>query len=146
MSKEEKSYQQYKQYRRNRYRYEWEQIIFPITVLLILFAAISFRKQLLIAFACIAAIVVAYLLYQLYSAKQIYISEPIILTPQEAQQGTELDLFIRSHPATETITAKIPPNSKDGQKILLRNITIINEKGKRQKKNLHLKLQVKNGQ
>ena len=67
---DEKSYERYKQYRRNKYRYEQEQIIFPIAVMLVLGAIISLWKYIVIAIGVACAIAVICLLIYLYLKKQ----------------------------------------------------------------------------
>ena len=56
----EESYKQYKQYRRNRYRYEQEQTTFPITVII---ALMIFFKYWYIILS-VAAIVLAFITYR----------------------------------------------------------------------------------
>ena len=48
---DERSYERYKQYRRNKYRYEQEQIIFPIAIIVGGAILISLWKYILIAVA-----------------------------------------------------------------------------------------------
>ena len=66
-SNEEKSYERYKQYRLNKYRYEQDQIVIPFSIIAILAAIITFWKYLLIAIAvdrdivCVAVALLAFL-------------------------------------------------------------------------------------
>ena len=60
MLDDEESYKRYKQYRRNRYRYEQEQITFPITVII---ALMIFFKYWYIILS-VAAIVLAFIIYR----------------------------------------------------------------------------------
>ena len=63
---EDKSYERYKQYRLNKYRYEQEQITFPIAVILILATIIGLWKYIVLAIAIACGIaVVALLVYTL---------------------------------------------------------------------------------
>ena len=56
MNDDERSYERYKQYRRNKYRYEQEQIMFPVAVIVGLSVLISLWKFILIALAIIAVL------------------------------------------------------------------------------------------
>ena len=60
MRDEEKSYQRYKRYRRNKNRYEQEQIIFPIAVIVALALFISYWYIIL----SVAAIVLVFIIYR----------------------------------------------------------------------------------
>ena len=63
----EESYKQYKQYRRNRYRYEQEQTTFPITVII---ALMIFFKYWYIILS-VAAIVLAFITYRKVRKKRV---------------------------------------------------------------------------
>ena len=67
MLDDEESYRRYKQYRRNRYRYEQEQITFPITVII---ALMIFFKYWYIILS-VAAIVLAFIIYRKVRKKRV---------------------------------------------------------------------------
>lgn len=67
MHDDEESYKRYKQYRRNRYRYEQEQITFPITVII---ALMIFFKYWYIILS-VAAIVLAFIIYRKVRKKRV---------------------------------------------------------------------------
>ena len=67
MSDEEKSYQRYKRYRRNKNRYEQEQIIFPIAVIVALALFISYWYIIL----SVAAIVLVFIIYRKVRQKRV---------------------------------------------------------------------------
>ena len=140
---EEESYKRYKQYRRNRYRYEQEQIIFPLMIILVGAVIISFWKRVVIATIIVVLIVLAFLLYKKFRKKQMKAEQSLILTKEEAQQGSEYEIIIKNTIKPTTINIVTPPNAKDGQRFCVKNIEIENEQGKREKKNIWFRIKVK---
>ena len=134
---EERSYERYKQYRRNKYRYEQEQILFPAAIIIVGSFLIGFWKYILIAVGVGVAILVLYL------RKQLSSDQPIILTEKDARDGVNAIARITYNSKTVCVETTIPPNAKDGQKIVVRNVLFENKKGKPIKKNVHLTIQVK---
>ena len=67
MDRDERSYKRYKQYRRNKYRYEQEQITFPIAVILGL--ALFIRYWYIVV--AVAAIVLAFIIFRKVRKKNV---------------------------------------------------------------------------
>ena len=76
---DERSYERYKQYRRNKYRYEQEQIIFPIAIIIGLSIIISLWKYILIAIAVVSFLAVVVAIFYLYLKKQLKSERDIVL-------------------------------------------------------------------
>ena len=140
MNDDERSYERYKQYRRNKYRYEQEQIMFPIAVIVGLAVLISLWKYILIALAIIAVFVAV--LY-LYLKKQLKSEQDIVLSPEDAKDGVEAKINVSYNSQKVSFLFEIPSNVKDGQKFVAKNILFKNKKGKNVKKNVHFKVRVK---
>ena len=68
---DDKSYERYKQYRLNKYRYEQEQIIFPLAIILIGATIIGLWKYIVLAIAIACAIAIICLFVYLYLKKQL---------------------------------------------------------------------------
>ena len=139
---EEESYKRYKQYRRNKYRYEQEQIYFPLMIVLVGAAILTFWKQIVIAAIIVIFLVVAFLLYKKHRKKQMKATKPLLLTSIEAQQGAELSITIQNTAKPITLDIVTPSNAKNGQKIVVKNVLIENERGKKEKKNIWFKIEV----
>ena len=67
MDRDERSYKRYKQYRRNKYRYEQEQIMFPIAVILGLALFIRYWYVVI----AIAAIILALIIFRKVRKKNV---------------------------------------------------------------------------
>ena len=143
MNDDERSYERYKQYRRNKYRYEQEQIMFPIAVIVGLAVLISLWKYILIALAIIAVLALAVAILYLYLKKQLKSEQDIVLSPEDAKDGVEAKINVSYNSQKVSFFFEIPPNVKDGQKFVAKNILFKNKKGKNIKKNVHLKVRVK---
>lgn len=138
----EESYKRYKQYRRNKYRYEQEQIYFPLMIVLVGAAILTFWKQIVIATIIVIFLVVAFLLYKKHRKKQMQATTPLLLTSTEAQQGAELSITIQNTAKPITLDIVTPSNAKNGQKIVVKNVLIENERGKKEKKNIWFKIEL----
>ena len=143
MNDDERSYERYKQYRRNKYRYEQEQIMFPIAVIVGLAVLISLWKYILIALAIIAVLALAVAVLYLYLKKQLKSEQDIVLSPEDAKDGVEAKINVSYNSQKVSFLFEIPSNVKDGQKFVAKNILFKNKKGKNIKKNVHLKVRVK---
>lgn len=142
MKNDEKSYERYKQYRRNKYRYEQEQIIFPIAVIVSGAILISLWQYILIAIASICVLVLAVVFLYIYLKKQLKSNQPIVLSKEDAKEGIDATISVKYDSQTVSFVFNIPPNVKDGQKFVAKNILLDNKKGKKVKKNVHFKVQV----
>jgi vacuolar-type H+-ATPase subunit F/Vma7 len=139
---DERSYERYKQYRRNKYRYEQEQIIFPIAVIVGLAVLISLWKYILIALAVIAALALVVVVLYLYLKKQLKSEQDIILSQEDAKEGVEAKINVYYNSQKVSFLFDIPSNVKDGQKFVAKDILFKNKKGKNIKKNVHFKVRV----
>ena len=142
MNNDERSYERYKQYRRNKYRYEQEQIMFPIAVIVGLAILISLWKYILIALAIIAVLALAVAVLYLYLKKQLKSEQDIVLSPEDAKDGVEAKINVSYNSQKVSFLFEIPSNVKDGQKFVAKNILFKNKKGKNVKKNVHFKVRV----
>ena len=139
---DERSYERYKQYRRNKYRYEQEQIIFPIAIIVGGAILISLWKYILIAVAVFFAFSVVVVIFYLHSKKQLKIEQDIVLSKEDTNEGVEAKINVSYNFQTVSFVFSIPPNAKDGQKFVARNILFEDKKGKIVKKNVHFKVQI----
>lgn len=142
-SDDERSYERYKQYRRNKYRYEQEQIMFPIAVIIGLAVLISLWKYILIAMAIIAVLALVVTVLYIYLKKQLKSEQDIILSKEDAKEGVEAKINISYNSQIVSFVFDIPANVRDGQKFVAKNILFKNKKGKNVKKNVHFKVNVK---
>lgn len=140
---DEKSYERYKQYRLNRYRYEWEQKMIPIYIIIGGAIIIGLWKYILIAIGLISVLGVAVLVLYFYLKKQVRADQPIVLTEEDAKEGVNVTANITYNSKTACVKTRVPPNAKDGQKIVVKNVLFQNKKGKPVKKNVHLTIRVK---
>ena len=140
---DEQSYERYKQYRLNKYRYEQEQIIFPIAIIVGLAILISLWKFILIAISVVGVLGLTVLIWYLYAKKQLTSDQPILLTEDDAREGVNITANITYCAKTVRVETEVPPNAKDGQKIVVKNVLFENKKGKLVKKNVHLLIRLK---
>ena len=139
---DDRSYERYKQYRRNKYRYEQEQIMFPIAIILGGAILISLCKYILIAISAVLVVAVAVAILYLYLKKQLKSEQDIVLSKEDAREGVEAKINVSYDVQTVSFVFDIPPNVKDGQKFVAKNILFENKKGKKVKKNVHFKVQI----
>ena len=137
---DERSYEQYKQYRRNKYRYEQEQIIFPIAIIIGLSIIISLWKYILIAIAVVSFLAVVVAILYLYLKKQLKSEQDIVLSKEDAKEGVEAKISVLYDSQIVFFVFDIPSDVKDGQKFVVKNILFENKKGKKVKKNVHFKV------
>lgn len=139
---DERSYERYKQYRRNKYRYEQEQIIFPIAIIIGLSIIISLWKYILIAIAVVSFLAVVVAILYLYLKKQLKSEQDIVLSKEDAKEGVEAKISVLYDSQIVFFVFDIPSDVKDGQKFVAKNILFANKKGKKVKKNVHFKVRV----
>ena len=139
---DDRSYERYKQYRRNKYRYEQEQIVFPIAVIIGLAIIISLWKYILIAIAAVLFLAVAVAILYLYLKKQLKSKQDIVLSKEDAKEGVEAKISVSNDSQIVSFVFNIPPDVKDGQKFVAKNILFENKKGKKVKKIVHFKVKV----
>ena len=139
---DERSYERYKQYRRNKYRYEQEQIIFPIAIIVGGAILISLWKYILIAIAAILVLAVVVAILYLYLKKQLKSQQDIVLSKEDAKEGVEAIINVSYDSQTVSFVFNISSSVKDGQQFVAKNILFENKKGKKIKKNVHFKVRV----
>ena len=139
---DDESYKRYKQYRINKYRYEQEQIVFPIAVIIGLAIIIRIWKYILIAIAAVGVLTVAVAILYLYLKKQLKSKQAIVLSKEDAKEGVKANINVTYDSQTVSFVFDIPPNVKDDQKFVAKNILFENKKGKKVKKNVHFKVKV----
>lgn len=142
MRNDDRSYERYKQYRRNKYRYEQEQIMFPIAIIVSGAILISFWKYILIAIAAVLVLAVVVAILYLYLRKQLKSQQDIVLSKEDAKEGVEAKINISYDSQIVSFVFDIPSDVKNGQKFVAKNIMLENEKGKKVKKNVHFKVRV----
>ena len=139
---EEESYKHYKQYRLNKYRYEQEQITFPLAIILIGAVIMSIWHYILLAIIIIALAVSVFFIFKKHFSKQMRSVQKLVISSNEAQNGTEIEATIKNIENPTTIILKIPPKVKNGQKYIAKNVEIQNNSEKK-KVNIHFVIEIK---
>lgn len=139
---EDKSYERYKQYRLNKYRYEQDQIIFPLTIVIALTAIISLWKYILIAAVVLALIAAIALMIYWHLKGQVITSQPIFLTEEDARNGVTAHINVKYNSSHARLELEIPPNVKNGQKFLVKDVLFKDTSGKVTKKRVHFQVQI----
>lgn len=134
---DDKSYKKYKQYRHNKYRYEEEQIIFPVAVILIGATVIGLWKDIVVAIAIVCAIAIICLFIYLYLKKQLT-GQQVVLTKEQALDGVNATVNILYKNSRATVCLDIPANVKDGEKFVVKNVLFKDVNGKTVHKNVRL--------
>ena len=142
MRNDERSYERYKQYRRNKYRYEQEQIVFPIAIIVGGAILISLLEYIFIAMVAIFVIAIAAAILYIYLKKQLKSKQDIVLSKEDAKEGVEAKISVSYDSQTVSFVFNIPSDVKDGQKFVAKNILLENKKGKKVKKNVHFRVKV----
>ena len=125
---DERSYERYKQYRRNKYRYEQEQIIFPIAIIIGLSIIISLWKYILIAIAVVSFLAIVVAILYLYLKKQLKSEQDIVLSKEDAKEGVEAKISVLYDSQIVSFVFDIPSDVKNGQKFVAKNILFENKK------------------
>lgn len=136
---DDRSYERYKQYRINKYRYDREQIIFPIAIVVSGAILISLWTYILIAIAAVSILVVA---VYLYLKKQLKSEQYIVLSKADAEEGAEAKINVTYNSQRISFYFDIPQGVKNGQRFVARNILFENKNGKKTKKNVHFTVKV----
>ncbi len=139
---EEESYERYKQYRLNKYRYEQEQITLPLAIILIGAVIMSMWHYILLAIIIIALAVSVFFILEKHFLKQMRSVQKLVISSTEAQNGTEIEATIKNIENPTTIILKIPPKVKNGQKYIAKNVEIQNDSEKK-KVNIHFIIEIK---
>ena len=139
---DDRAYERYKQYRRNKYRYEQEQIMFPIAIIVGGAILISLWKYILVAIGAVVVLAVAVAIIYLYLKKQLKSEQDIVLSKEDAKEGVEAKTNDSYDAQIVSFVFDIPSGVKDGQKFVAKNILFKNKKGKKVKKNVHFKVKV----
>ena len=138
---DERSYERYKQYRRNKYRYEQEQIIFPIAIIIGLSIIISLWKYILIAIAVVSFLAVVVAILYLYLKKQLKSEQDIVLSKEDAKEGVEAKISVLYDSQIVFFVFDIPSDVKDGQKFVAKNILFEIKRARRLRKMCTLRLE-----
>ena len=96
----------------------------------------------LIAIAAVLVLAVAVAILYLYLKKQLTSKQDIVLSKEDAEEGVKATINVSYDSQTVSFVYNIPPNVKDGQKFVAKNILFENKKGKKVKKNVHFKVKV----
>ena len=136
---DDRSYERYKQYRINKYRYDRKQIIFPIAIIVSGAILISLWTYILIAIAAVSILVVA---VYLYLKKQLKSEQYIVLSKADAEEGAEAKINVTYNSQRISFYFDIPQGVKNGQRFVARNILFENKNGKKTKKNVHFTVKV----
>ena len=139
---DERSYERYKQYRQNKYRYEQEQILFPVAIIVGGAILISLWKYILIAIGAVLVLAVAVAILYLYLKKQLKSQQDIVLSKEDVKEGVEAKINVSYDSQTVSFVFNIPSGVKDGQKFVAKNILFENKNGKKVKKNVHFKVRI----
>ena len=142
MRNNDRSYERYKQYRRNKYRYEQEQIIFPLAVIAGGAILISLWEYILIAIAVVLVLAVAVAILYFYLKKQLKAEQDIVLSKEDTKEGVEAKINVSYADQAVSFVFNIPPEAKDGQKFVAKDILFESKSGKQVKKNVHFKVKV----
>lgn len=142
MNNYEESYKRYRQYRLNKYRYEQEQITFPLAIILIGVVITSIWRYILLAIIIIAIAVLTFFVLKKHFSKQMRSAQKLVISSNEAQNGTEIEATIKNIETPTTIILKIPPKVKNGQKYIAKNVEIQNNSEKK-KVNIHFIIEIK---
>ena len=140
---DDRSYEQYKQYRRNRYRYDQEQIVFPIAIIIGLAILICLWKYILIAIALIAVLALVVAILYLYLRKQLKSDQDVVISKEDAKEGVEAKINVSYNSQIVTFSFNIPTNVTDGQKFVAKNILFKSKSGKDIEKNVHFIVRVR---
>ena len=141
-SYDEESYKRYKQYRLNKYRYEQEQITLPLAIILIGAVIMSIWHYILLAIIIIALAVSVFFILEKHFLKQMRSVQKLVISSNEAQNGTEIEATIKNIENPTTFILKIPPKVKNGQKYIAKNVEIQNNSEKK-KVNIHFIIEIK---
>ena len=139
---DEESYKRYKQYRLNKYRYEQEQKL-PLYIIILLGILSTVWHYILFALVLFVIIFFAIAIYRALRKKEMTVEQPIILTSEEAENGTELEVYIKNIDVPLTLNVKIPPKTKNGQKFALRNVRTKNVSGKIVKMDIYFTIEIR---
>ena len=142
MHRDDQSYRRYKQYRLNKYRYEQEQIVFPASIVIGLACLISLWEYILIAMAVVAVIVAAGVIAWVYLKKQVVASKPVVLTKEIAAEGVEIIMNVTYNSSRVTLNVNIPPNVKNGQKFVIKNVLFADQRGRKVKKSVRFQVEI----
>ena len=139
---DEHSYELYKRYRLNKYRYQQEQIVFPVAIIAMLAIIISLWKYILIAFSIVVAFATAFWAIFQYINRKIIFSQPIVISEKDAREGVEARITITYQTSQAALALNIPNNVKDGQRFTAKNVIFESKDGTKTKKNVHFVIRV----
>ena len=142
MSYEQDSYERYKQYRLNKYIYEYRQRMMPFYIVVATVTVTFLRKYILIALAVLFVLAVIAAVLFLYLKKQLKADQEIPLSKEDAKEGVTATINVSYQAKTASFVFDIPAGVEDGRVFVAKNILFENKKGKKQKKNVYFKVRV----
>ena len=103
---------------------------------------ISLWKYIVVAIASIFVIVISFLFLFLGLKKQLKAEKAVLITKEDAKEGVEAKINVSYDSQVVSLIFNIPPNVRDGQKFVVKNILFKKKNGKTIKKNLHFGVQI----
>ena len=140
---DERSYKRYKQYRLNKYRYEQNQVLFPLLLILLGALVISIWRYILLAIGIILLIVLFLFFRKRYRSEQMRSVQELIISSEEARNGVKIDATVLDSQVETIITLNIPANTKNGQTYIAKNVEIQDASGKKKKVDIHFVIAVR---
>lgn len=135
---DDESYERYKQYQINKYRYEQEQIVFPLAVIAIGSTIICLWQYILIAIAVACTMALIALAVYWYLKKQLTVEQAIVISKDDVVDGVVANVTVTYQASYAKIEIDIPSDVKDNQKLVVKNVVFQDKNGRKIKKNLHL--------
>lgn len=138
----DKTYEQYREYRLNKYKYEQGQIVVPVAVIATLAAIISLWEYIVIAITISFVIAIAALVIYWRLRKRVVVGKPIVITEDDAREGVTARITIQYKSSQAKLTLDIPPNVKNQQKFVVDDVLFEDKKGRKIKKKLYLVIEI----
>ena len=122
--------------------YWQDQAFFEIAMLAGVVLLISLWKYIVIAIVSIFVIVISSVLLYLHLKKQLKAEKAVVIMKEDVACGVEAKINVSYDSQVVPLIFNIPPNVKDGQKFVAKNILFKKKNGKTVKKNLHFCVQI----
>ena len=103
---------------------------------------ISLWEYILIAIGIICALAIAAVFLYLYLNKQLKSNQEIVLSAEDVRDGVEANITVAYDSQMVTFRFGFPPNVRDGQKFVAKNILFESKKGRKVKKNVRFRVRV----
>ena len=102
----------------------------------------SMWKYILIAIAAVCVIILVVWAVYLQLKKRVIGEELIILTEEDARDGVTAHITVKYKSSRAKLELDIPPNVRDGQKFLIRDVVFYDENGQKAKKKLCIQVKI----